>query len=63
MSDRVPREIIALGSGEHTFRPADYPWLTSIRVCLRGGDASDGAREDGYCLIELYDEETTSCES
>ncbi len=41
----VPREILTYGPGSFHFRPADYPWLTAIRVVIQGAQA--GASSDG----------------
>jgi hypothetical protein len=49
-----PREILVL-TQDGTFRRDDYPWAVAIRVISKGGDADGG--EDGYVLIELYDQE------
>lgn len=45
MTDRAPRELLVYPVGSHTFTPGDYPWLTSIRVCMQasqGGGSSNG---------------------
>lgn len=53
---KMPREIITLGPGVHTFQAPD--WCVSYRVHLKGGGAGteDQAGEPGYAIIEMYDE-------
>lgn len=54
----LPREVIVVSSSE-VFRPADYPWLVTLRVVLKAGDAGtpDADGETGYALLELYDQD------
>lgn len=58
----MPREIlVSTETTDLKFRKADYPWLSNLRVTLKGGDATqpDGTRGNGgYVLLELYDRPT-----
>lgn len=40
-----PQEILTYAPPGGEFLKADYPWLQSIRACVRGGDG--GAASDG----------------
>lgn len=57
MSEPVtPRETVILGPGNHTFETPD--WCVQYRATIKGGDAgtADGPGEDGYAIIEMYDQ-------